>query len=658
MARRAALITRQAKQSIERGALRDLWRAEIREAGLAPLRVMPRAPEKTTATTMDWEPLLRRAVRRLQSTDIAFTELDLLVSCREIIAAKKQTVDAFALANAVRAFVERGILLPSDAPRGKTDAYYTTKAAKRLEHQIVARLAASAQVFETGFMTQADIERCLSRYDGKAKPPRYRTLDAGQRQAIIEALSSRDRYHIIQGNAGSGKTTLLNELRQVMMKELGVLVRRSGALRALASTHVAANELQKSLGVTATTLDHFLVQKAEKNAQNEVWLVDEASMMDVKKLQALMDRAEAANARVILIGDANQLESVGPGRALYLTQKAGVQVSRVEKIYRQENDALREVAEHINAQQHVLALDKLNQMDGVRESSHVNTAILQHLSGLSGSAILEHVVVTPTNEDRMELTRGIRDVLQQKGVVQQQNVQMEAWVPRIIPEVELQYSDQYQVGDLLRFNRRLHVATSAWKTRLIKANEYYEVLGKTPEALLIRSHATGERFEFPVATLGDRSAGAVFVYEKNTTDLSVNDRLRWLDNRNDLGLKRNQVLTVVRVSADRVELAQGKRRITIDPRRLNHSHFEHAYAVTAQGAQGISAASVLVAAPWWRRNSVNQRSLLVGVTRAKQKLLVFTENLAKLKHEIGQRYADNSQALQQHERQRALGAFL
>lgn len=662
LAQRVSIITRKSKRSLSRDELKAMWRSELEEAELTPLKEKGVSIDKQPELDGDdLTALVKRGVRRKQSTDIAFTEVDLIASCKEIADAKKQEINGYDLSSKIKEFINKGTLLLADMPRGKTDElYFTTRAAKAFEKEILERFKASFNVFESGYMEKEKVLSALARFEGKAKPKKYTPLDEGKRNAVVEALTSRDRYHIIQGNAGAGKTTLLKELRELVVKELGVIIRRQkGQLRAFASTHVAVNELSQSLGVDAMTVDSFLVRTSDdelKKSKGEVWIVDEMSMTDVKKLKSLMEKAELSEARVIFVGDVNQLESVGPGRALYMAQKAGVSMSVVNKIYRQQNEKLREVAELFNAQEHGSALDQLQALGAVVESGEggkgenpVVDRIQDYLFSLDGQKVANTVVVVPANEDRDALNQGIRAILQDKGIVRKGGFTLTTLSSKIIPDVEMKFSDQYQIGDVIRFNRRFEVDSGRWQRHLIKSGEYFDVIGLSKGELLVKSRTTKARFKFDLSLLGDRANGAVFVYEAKKIEVSVGDRLRWLDNKNKHGLMRNHVVTVEGVSQNGLLVSHNGKCIELDLHEFNQQHFEHQYAVTAHGAQGMSADSVIVAAPYWRKNSVNQRSLLVGATRAKKSLLVFTENLGKLKSSLVDRYADNSMALRKRE---------
>lgn len=156
-----------------------------------------------------------------------------------------------------------------------------------------------------------------------------------QRQAV--ELASRRRLMIISGGPGTGKS-FTSGVITALLKKLD-----RGLMSLAAPTGRAAQRLSEmSKGMEARTLHRLLEFRGEGWGRNDhnpleskVILIDETSMMDVFLAHALL-RAIADGAQVILVGDVNQLPSVGPGAILRdLIQSKQVPVVMLTQVHRQ-----------------------------------------------------------------------------------------------------------------------------------------------------------------------------------------------------------------------------------------------------------------------------------------------------------------------------------
>jgi ATP-dependent exoDNAse (exonuclease V) alpha subunit len=133
-------------------------------------------------------------------------------------------------------------------------------------------------------------------------------LTEEQRRAVAHATTQNDLAQVV-GRAGAGKTTAARAIAAAY-QEQGYEVR--GA--ALAGK--AAQILQAETGIPARTLASLELAWAEGRDRlhaRSVLLIDEADMVDVRRLGRVLAHAEERGAKVVLVGDPNQLKAIGAG---------------------------------------------------------------------------------------------------------------------------------------------------------------------------------------------------------------------------------------------------------------------------------------------------------------------------------------------------------
>lgn len=157
-----------------------------------------------------------------------------------------------------------------------------------------------------------------------------------QKQAITEALTNK--VVLITGGPGTGKTTLIKTLLKLFLK-------RNYKVRLASPTGRAAKRMEETCHYPAQTIHRMLdfnpqsgTFKRNMNAflDADAVIIDELSMIDSPLMAALVSGLDNS-ARLVLVGDADQLPSVGPGNVLKeLITSGALPVIRLDVIFRQE----------------------------------------------------------------------------------------------------------------------------------------------------------------------------------------------------------------------------------------------------------------------------------------------------------------------------------
>jgi exodeoxyribonuclease V alpha subunit len=197
-------------------------------------------------------------------------------------------------------------------------------------------------------------------------PPRAANLDAGKAipwaasqvglsfeegQARAIELALTEKVCVITGGPGVGKTTILNAL-------LRIFNAKKYRVSLAAPTGRAARRMSESTGQSAETLHKLLeysprsggfLRKRDNPLDLDILIVDEASMTDLALLRSTLE-AVPGWGRLVLVGDKDQLPSVGPGQVLAdLIESGCVPVATLDKPYRQAaNSAIIQNAHLIN----------------------------------------------------------------------------------------------------------------------------------------------------------------------------------------------------------------------------------------------------------------------------------------------------------------------
>lgn len=298
----------------------------------AALGVSPTSPQRMEAGTLY---LLGEAADR---GHVFLPRRQLLEDAAKLLEAEDWRIDpaVAALAEAGQVVVEP---LPAD-PADPAEAAISLKSLHAAETGIAARIR--ALLVQPPLPLEIDLDRALDWFEKQE----HLALAPQQRQAIRAGLTRK--VLVITGGPGTGKTTLVRGIVRILEK-------KGQKILLGAPTGRAAKRLSEATGGEASTLHRLLEFNAQTRAFDrnrdrplscDLLVVDEASMLDTVLAYHLL-RAIPDGGRLILVGDVDQLPSVGPGRVLTdLIRSDTVEVVRLTEIFRQAERSLIVVNAH------------------------------------------------------------------------------------------------------------------------------------------------------------------------------------------------------------------------------------------------------------------------------------------------------------------------
>jgi exodeoxyribonuclease V alpha subunit len=202
---------------------------------------------------------------------------------------------------------------------------------KRVLHDAERRAAVRLASLSGPYTADIDTEKAVAWYEAE----NHIELAEEQRNALAHSLSAK--VSVITGGPGTGKTTIVKGLLKILEKK-----RRK--LLLAAPTGRAAKRMQEATGREAKTIHRLLeidpkrgifTRNQETPLEADVLIIDETSMVDLLLFDHLL-AAVPPHAQLILVGDVDQLPSVGPGSVLADVISSGVvRVTKLEKIFRQ-----------------------------------------------------------------------------------------------------------------------------------------------------------------------------------------------------------------------------------------------------------------------------------------------------------------------------------
>ena len=252
-------------------------------------------------------------------------------------------------------------------------------------------------------------------------------LDAVQRRAVCEAVGHG--VFVLTGGPGTGKTTTIRTML-ACFSDAGL------TLSLCAPTGRAAKRMSEATGYPAQTIHRLLglgggqgddgEQTANRKQQNsgftynashplesDVVIVDEVSMVDIQLMYTLI-KAVPVGTRLILVGDANQLPSVGPGNVLKdIIRSRAFSVVTLERIFRQAHQSdIVENAHSINRGEHVPLDNKSNDFFFARsrDADKIIARTCAYLKPDSlpayvGANVFDIQVLTPTRKGNLGVDR-------------------------------------------------------------------------------------------------------------------------------------------------------------------------------------------------------------------------------------------------------------
>ena len=465
------------------------------------------------------------------------------------------------------------------------------------------------------------------------------------------------RHGLIFGARLAASATRLEVTDAVFARNLRSFARQC-VFHALLLGHISADDLRESTdvwrlvtatleaeaGIGAETLQRFLARYAGVAAgrmtakgQREmraafaktVLVVDEGSLASTVQARDLLRIADSLRIpRVVLVGDAKQLDAVDAGKPFHQLQQAGMRTAVMDEIMRQRDPALKEAVEASLKGDIAKAFEKLG--DNVAEVNPDNLAgaAAARWLALSPEERANTGLMAPSHAIRGEINEIVRERLIRDGIVHGPALSSERPASRGFTNAEKALARNYTEGDVVGFHR-------PYKRLGVKKGDELRVAGVDRKAgAVMLSGENGKAVAWEPDRLAAR-AGGVEVYKSETMELRAGDRIRWTRNDAGLGLVNSQTAEVTAVGDGRVTFRlEDGRMLDMKGGDQQLRHIDRAWASTVHAFQGRTVDTVIAALEANHPNLTNQKMLYVEISRARDRAELVTNDKAALREQL------------------------
>jgi Ti-type conjugative transfer relaxase TraA len=337
------------------------------------------------------------AITRQQAT---FTRRDLAMFIHRHSDGKDQFDHALSAVQSSSDIIELG-------RDGRGDERFTSREMIEVE----ARLARATELMakrEHHCVSDGDRERALSRAEERGL-----SLSGEQRDAFDHATSPKD-LGIVVGYAGTGKSAMLGVAREAW-EESGYQV------RGLALSGIAAENLEAGSAIpsrTIASLEHQWGQGRELPTARDVLVIDEAGMVGSRQMERVLSHAHDAGAKVVLVGDPEQLQAIEAGAAFrsIAERHGGVEITEIR---RQQEDWQRDATRQLATERTAEALRAYHEHDRVHAADTREQARGELIDTWDRERIAypdkSRMILTHTNDEVRDLNELARGKLRDAG---------------------------------------------------------------------------------------------------------------------------------------------------------------------------------------------------------------------------------------------------
>ena len=391
----AALDTRETKEDLKpRAELQQEWRREAIEHGFTPEKVQEMlGHEQKRNKEAEFESAIDKSLESLTRENSTFTERE-LITALAVESQGRGVMGHEALEKAREVLTEddRIVLIAEGRER-----VFSTKEMVELERELVAR-AENLDTTARKELSERTVSEAIS----------SRTLTEEQKKAVLHLTDSKHGVALATGLPGTGKSYTLSAVRGAYEKE-------GYEVLGTALAGKAARGLEEGAGVKSETI-HKTLHEIESGkralSSKTVLIVDEAAMVPTRLMHRVMEKAERANVKVILVGDSEQLQSIEAGGSFKGLEKRFGSAELTE-IQRQRDDWAREAVKSFHkgdAEKGLRAFQERGLLTIAEDRNGAQRELIAAWRAEGVSAPKDNLILATTRAEVRSLNKAAQDV--------------------------------------------------------------------------------------------------------------------------------------------------------------------------------------------------------------------------------------------------------
>ena len=447
-------------------------------------------------------------------------------------------------------------------------------------------------------------------------------LSNEQKNAVGTILGSNDKFVIIQGVAGAGKTTLLNCVNQIAKTENTELI-------AISFQGKAADEMQKVLGkdVKSATIESF--KNMNLSGENrKIVIMDEASMTGLFDMNAVIEKCRQNNAKLVMLGDIKQIQSIAAGNSFEQAQKLGLSTAELWESRRQKDANYAKTVELFAKGQTKKSFESIVKSNKIAEFNDEEKvkAVINKYDEFKEKNPNASVLITCNTNAEKDL---INDIIHNQKVEKNEILNEKEYIVsknKNLSEIDARFAKNYESGDKIFLKDNSQIGKSGEEFKVESTDTSKNIVN----LVNLKTHEK-QVLDLKNPDLASKIGG---ITREETEKLGINDRIMLLKNDRLFNVKNGQMGKIIDVKDNFMTVKIGEENKETDIIKIDLSKYNNltkAYAVSINKSQGMTADCVICSL---KSDVINKNNFYVSLSRGKNDYYIVTDSIDKTAENI------------------------